>query len=207
MIYPYNFQSSETTANIVNKHADRIQNCRLHVENAGYFFPTKQQDPILIFIFENRKQIQQKANKFNCDFADTCQDVCLIFLENISKFDSTRGTLKAFIFGHLEKMLRRQAIGPLRFALSLDDDDGERIQNVRERMESKFTDDNNDENIRVAVPGANGLKAIAEAINARSARELGNDLGLTKRRINQMLSKIISESSAQFDFNFTNESI
>ncbi len=178
---------------------------KVNVENFGYFFV--EQHPVFLFIFENRKQINQKANKFGCDVSDVFQEVCLIFIEKYSSFNSDRGSLKSFVFGNLEKVLMRQTIGPLRFAISIDDD-SEQSKNILAEIEYNLIYDENNfdtENIKYMVPGGDCLKSISDEINGRSVKELASEFGLTPRRIRQVLNEIVRTSNVQFSFKFKND--
>lgn len=174
----------------------------------GSAYPIVQQHPVLIFVLENQSQIHQKAIKYGVDVADVSQDVCLVFLEKISNFDPSCGSLRSYIFGHLDKLLHRQSFGALRFAVSLDDD-GERAEIIRGQVESAATLDA-DETItydkRSTAPGQESLEAIAEIISGKSANQLAVERGVSKRRINQILKKVRENATVQFDFEFTKES-
>lgn len=163
--------------------------------------------PALIFVLENQSQIEQKTNKFGMDFADVCQDICLIFLERASSFDASRGTFKSYIFGHLDKLLRRKSFGVLKFAVSLDED-GEKADRMRTQVESVSMVEA-DEAItcqkHFTAPGQERLEASAQIISGKSASELAAERGVTKRRINQILKEVREEAAVQFDLEFSKE--
>lgn len=156
-------------------------------------------------MLENQNQIEQKANKFGLDFADVSQDVCLIFIEKASSFDASRGTFKSFIFGHLEKLLHRQTIGVLRFAVSLDDDN-ESV--MRRQVESHAVLEADDTDLIVkndAVPGQQTLRDIADIISGKSLRELAADRGVSRRQMHNVLTNILEHAFVQSDLNFDDE--
>jgi hypothetical protein len=170
-------------------------------------FTYEHEHPALVFVRDNRRQIQSKAMKFGVEVDDVCQNVCLIFLEQISKFDSSRGSLRRYIFGHLEQMLHRQTFGPLRFSLSLDDvgGRGDIIRDQVELMSSSACLDPITRGNQVAAPGEAGLRTIAEIVSGKSSIELAASRGVTKRRVNQMLKEIRETAMVQFDFEFNGE--
>lgn len=174
-----------------------------------FLISSSSQHQALVFIRENDGQIRQKAAKFCVDVDDVRQTVCLIFLESGHLFDESRGSLAAFVFGRLEKILARQAGGPLRFALSLDDDTqlGEALRAIVEAKalavggNDDVCTDSGDE----AAPGAASLVAIADVISGKSALEFARKRGLTKRRINQILKRVRDDARTQFALDFAGE--
>ncbi|SFB27800.1 Sigma-70 region 2 [Collimonas sp. OK607] len=163
--------------------------------------------PALIFILENKKQIEQKAKKFGVDFDDVCQEICLIFIEKATNFDASRGAFKGFIFGHLDKLLRRKSIGALRFAASIDDS-VEKSKMMRVQVESVAMTDADETRTYgrcLPAPGQERLEASAQIISGKSARELAVERGITTRRMNQILKNVREEAAVQFDLEFTKE--
>ena len=140
---------------------------------------------------EHAEQIKVKSERYGVSLEDGSQDVSLIIMEKGPEFDPTKGTLSQFIFGHWEKRMRRQR-GVHTFAISLDRDDiiGERARAQIENMTAPSDDDCEE----VPFPSDQATLAkillIARFISGKSISDIARSLGLTPRRVRQMLQQV-----------------
>ena len=161
-------------------------------------------DPVIIFIDRNYKQISQKAAKYGIDVEDAIQSVCVIFLEKLSKYDSTQGTLEGYVFGYFEKLLKRQCVNPIHFSVSLDEAKDE-LYFFHYGIQQASTVDEDDLETLLStsmVPGSEGLMEVADLVSGKSAIQLADKYGISKRRINQKLKSLRDGSKVQFDLPF-----
>lgn len=86
------------------------------------FTPHELRQLAVTFPREHAAQIHAKSAKYGIPREDIRQELSLICLEKGAEFVSSKGSLPQFLFGHLDKRLRRQ-LGAHTFALSLDCDD------------------------------------------------------------------------------------
>lgn len=162
---------------------------------------------VLTFLTEHKSQIERKAIKFGLDPDDFAQDVALFILEHGPRHDSSRASFAAFVFGSLEKKVKRKTVNVLRFAQSIDQDFCYSI-NARCAVESVIAenacpaDRSNDQTVQNSVPGAANLLAIADVVSGMSAREIAKRSKRSKRRVNQILKKMRDEARTQFALNF-----
>lgn len=139
---------------------------------------------------EHAEQIKSKSAKHRMPRADVSQTVSLIILEKGEEFDPTKGTFAQFVFGHFEKRMRRE-LGALTFAISLDSDDifGE---DARTLIETAALSDDDSEELPFLPdqPGAAKILAIARFLSGKSISDVARILGVTPRRVRQMLQQI-----------------
>lgn len=165
----------------------------------------------LTFILKHKTQIRQKANLHSWfDFNDYQNEVVVTILEKAHKFDPSLGSFSRFVFGHVEKRLRRVSDDALSRGFSIDDD-SERGQFFRTQAESVVEDDSSNGELCVnqrseMVPGAADLATIADAISGSSAAEWALHMGISKRAVNFKLARAKAQAKYQFSlFDFDGE--
>jgi DNA-directed RNA polymerase specialized sigma24 family protein len=152
--------------------------------------PNELSELAVTFPEEHAEQINAKSAKYGLPREDVSQDVSLIILERGAEFDPTKGTLRQFTFGHWEKRRRRQ-LGAHTFAVSLDRDDilGESTRTFIENMtasaddgdEVRFVSDHTDEA---------RILSVARFLSGKSTSDIAQLLGVTPRRVRQMLQQL-----------------
>lgn len=150
------------------------------------------QELAISFPKKHRAQIRQKAAKWGIEADDVEQDTSMIILDKGPLFDPERGTLAAFVFGHLEMRMRRQ-LGAHRFAISIDqcNDSGQELREVVESLPTLDQDENALDQILPHAPGAAKILDIAQFASGKSAADLAKKMGgITPRRVRQILQKL-----------------
>lgn len=144
----------------------------------------------VMFPKEHAEQIKSKSAKHRMPQADVSQTISLIIWEKGEQFDPTKGTFAQFVFGHFEKRMRRE-LGAHTFAVSLDSDDifGE---DARTLIETAALSDDDSEELPFlsAQPGLAKILAIARFLSGKSSSDVARILGVTPRRVRQMLQQI-----------------
>lgn len=147
----------------------------------------------LAFTFpqEHAAQITVKAAKYAEPREDTSQEVISIILEKGPEFDPAIGTFCQFIFGHLEKKMLRQ-LGAHTFAVSLDSDDilGGDTRTLIENLAAPADHDDELAPINFDKPGIAKLLSTADFVNGKSTSDIARLLGVTPRRVRQMLQQL-----------------
>ena len=153
---------------------------------------------VTIFITKNASQIRRKTYKLGIEIEDAKQDFALFILENAHKYDPARGSFEAFVFGSMEKIMRRQTTDALLFASSLDDqDDAEAFLSKHLVGASIWEDDSSQLQPTFSnIPAATALLTLAESISGKSSSELSAIWGVTKRRVNQILKRARDDAQA-----------
>lgn len=168
---------------------------------------------ILNFILIHKIQFRQKASRHAwIDFYDYQNEVVLVILEKEHKFDPSRGSFAGFVFGHVEKRLRRYKDDALSRSSSMDDD-SDRGVFFRSHAESMFAVDLSTKEICAyqtteVVPGAGDLASIADAISGMNASEIGLRMGIGKRAVNMKLARAKADAKRQSSlFKFCGEAV
>jgi AraC-like DNA-binding protein len=145
----------------------------------------------LTFPKEHAEQIAVKAAHHNEPFDDVFQEISEIILDVGQKYDPAKGSLTQFIFGHWERRNRR-TIGPLRYAISIDqnNDYGKQIRELVESIPAEHDEKNYDVLSASSAPWAKTVHAILELISGNSFEELAQHLGLTRRRVQQIFQRL-----------------
>ncbi|MDP3844298.1 MAG: hypothetical protein Q8Q81_17320 [Oxalobacteraceae bacterium] len=153
---------------------------------------------VTIFITKNASQIRRKSYKLGIEFEDAKQNFALFILENAHKYDPARGSFEAFVFGSMEKIMRRQTTDALLFASSIEDQgDAETFLSEHLASESLWEDHLNQlQPTFPNIPGVTALLTLAESISGKSSSELSAIWGVTKRRVNQILKRARDDAQA-----------
>lgn len=154
------------------------------------------------FVSSHQREIFIIAKRHKDLFEDVCQDTSLVILEIGNHYDPQKGSFESYIFGHLNQVVKRKTFGPSRFAISLNSD-FEISKIIEKELEKisfeKFISIGTDVD---QIVGHATLESVADAIGARSSAQLAKSLKLTKRRINQILTKIKKDAGNQFGLDF-----
>jgi len=148
-------------------------------------------------------QINAKAAKYGISREDVRQELSLICMEKGSEFDPAKGTLPQFLFGHLDKRLRRQ-LGAHTFAISLDRADAldESTLTLVDNLSVPANDDNEPQCPLIPdQPGVAKILSVARFASGKSSADLARLLGVTPRRVRQILQELRQEqlTSNQFE--------
>lgn len=167
------------------------------------FTPDELHQLAVMFPRAHSAQINAKAAKYGLSREDVRQELSLICLEKGAEFDPSKGTLPQFLFGHLDKRLRRQ-LGAHTFAISLDRVDAldESTRTLIENL-SVLTDDDSEPACPSTRdhPGVAKILSVAQFASGKSSSDLARLLGVTRRRIRQILQELREEqvTSNQFE--------
>lgn len=150
-------------------------------------------------------QINAKAAKYGTPADDIAQDVSVIILERVAEFDPAKGTLCQFVFGHLEKRMRRQ-LGAHTFAVPLDRDDilGGVTRSLIENVAAPAEHFDEPVPLDADKAGIAKVLSIARFVSGKSSSDLARALGVTPRRARQILQQLREEhaTSNQFELSF-----
>lgn len=162
----------------------------LEKESMSYT-PAQIADLAVTLTQENLDQIKAKSAKYGLPWKDGCQEFSLITLEKCNEFDPAKGTLCQFIFGHWEKRTRRQ-FGAHTFAVSYDSDDiiGAQARTLIENRTVPAADDSEEKTFAWDETTLAKMLAVARYLSGKSTTDLAQILGVTTRRVRQMLQQI-----------------
>lgn len=167
------------------------------------FTPYELHQLALTFPRAHAAQINAKAAKYGLSREDVRQELSLICLENGAEFDPSKGALPQFLFGHLDKRLRRQ-LGAHTFAISLDHVDvlDESTRTLIKNL-TISADDASDPAYPSTPdqPGVAKILSVARFASGKSSSDLARLLGVTPRRIRQIFQELREEqaTSSQFE--------
>lgn len=167
-----------------------VMSVLLEKESMSYT-PAQIADLAITFTQENLDQIKAKSAKYRLPWKDGCQEFSLIILEKCKEFDPAKGTLCQFIFGHWEKRMRRQ-FGAHTFAISFDSDDiiGAQARTLIENRTVPAADDSEEKSFLSDETTMAEMLAVARYLSGKSTADLAQILGVTTRRVRQMLQQI-----------------
>lgn len=162
----------------------------LEKESMSYT-PAQIADLAVTLTQENLDQIKAKSAKYGLPWEDGRQEFSLIILDKGEEFDPARGSLCQFIFGHWEKRMRRQ-FGAHTFAVSYDSDDiiGSRARTLIENTTVPAADDSEEKALPWDERTMAKMLAVARYLSGKSTADLTQILGVTTRRVRQMLQQI-----------------
>lgn len=164
------------------------------------FTPTELAEFSITLPREHAQQVAAKATKYRLSREDVAQELSVLCLEIGPKYDPAKGTLCQFLFGHLDKRLRRQ-LGPHTFAFSLDRENLDESFRVQIENIAVPSDDDLASQPVWDRPGVSKLSSIANFVSGKSSCDLSRALGVTPRRIRQILQQLREEqiTSTQFE--------
>lgn len=169
--------------------------------------PNEANDLAVKFPDEHKDQLAALASQMGVPLDDIVQEVRLIILEKFAEYKQAKGSFCQFVFGHLRKRMRRQ-LGAHRYALSLDRSDaaGEETRQLAEALYAPVEDEHEHEAF-APPPGAEKLLNIAAFVSGKSTSDLAQRLGVTSRRVRQILQKMREDGSAlpQLQLSFDKE--
>jgi len=158
------------------------------------------------FTARNRGQMRAKSRQFKVELDEIFSSLFVLVSDRLDDFDSSTGSAEAFFFGLLHAQQTRYLRDACSNATTLDDESPSGLA-FREAVsyaistassEPCFTNTNG-----VRQPaGISSLLSLADAASGKSARQIGNDLKVSRRRINQILKQKREESTVQHSFDF-----
>lgn len=153
--------------------------------------PSELAELAVTFPEEHANQINAKARKYGEPREDVSHDLSVIILEKGAEFDSNKGTLRRFVFGHWEKR-RRRKLGAHTFALSFDRDDifGEETRALIENMSTSADDEGDELPFVPANTDEARLLLLVRLLSRMSTTEIAQLLEVTPRRVRQMLQQL-----------------
>jgi len=163
--------------------------------------PTEVAQLAMSFPRAHAAQINTKAAKYRTPAEDIAQEVSEIILAKGPTFNPLKGTLCQFVFGHLEKRMRRQ-LGAHTFAVSLDRDDsfGWNARSLIEKLAAPSQDDDEPVPVESSKPGIAKALSIARFVSGKSSSELARLIGVTPRRARQILQQLREEHAKSNQF-------
>lgn len=155
------------------------------------------------FSEQNSDQIKSKARFFNVDKREIENELFILIATRFDEFDRAKGSAEAFFFGHLHAILKRYQYDPSHFALSLAEEP--EVPSYALQAEDVlpiektpcFTNTKNEK-----AAGCFTLRSLAEAASGKTAISMAEDLGITARRLNQILQKKRGDAGNQFSLPF-----
>lgn len=165
------------------------------------FTPSELAQLAITFPRTHAVQISTKAARYGVPRDDVSQEVSLIIWEMGAAFDPAKGTFCQFVFGHVEKRLRRQ-LGAHTFAISLDRDDtlGGDTRSLIENLAAPAEYEEETAPASSDTPAITKALAIARFVSGKSSSDLARPLGVTPRRVRQMLQQLRDEHAASNQF-------
>lgn len=153
-------------------------------------------------------QISTKAARYGVPRDDASQEVSLIIWKMGAVFDPSKGTFCQFVFGHLEKRLRRQ-LGAHTFAISLDRDDtlGEDARSLIENLVAPAEYEEETAPASSDTFAITKALAIARFVSGKSSSDLARLLSVTPRRVRQMLQQLREEHATSNQFELCLEEV
>lgn len=155
---------------------------------------------LLNFCDEYYGQINRKSRRFKLEIDEIKSELAVTYQLKIHLFDPEKGTLAAFLFGHLEKQLKRRLTDALSYSISIDDpsEQGLAFRAHVEAIAHRNLQDNENENLFSSTNADNKHEfaeaiSIARAISGKSSAEIAEKLGVSRRRVNQILARIRSQ--------------
>jgi len=146
----------------------------------------------LSFISANKKQILIKSRGYWwLDFEDYCNEVVRFILEKGKYFDPARGSFVGYVFGNLERKLRRCHDDALAFSCSLDDDSPQgRLLQAQVETEVQPSAEKLPRCLSPleTIPGASDLAMIADALSGFSCQDIAVRMKLSPRRVHQIIA-------------------
>ncbi len=170
--------------------------------------PTEVAQLAVTFPRANAAQINAKAAKYRTLADDIAQEVSEIILDKGPTFDPAKGTLCQFVFGHLEKRMRRQ-LGAHTFAISLDRDDsfGMNARGLIENLAAPSEDDDEPVPVESNKPGIAKALSVTRFVSGKSSSELARLIGVTPRRARQILQQLREEHATSNQFELCLEEV
>lgn len=173
-----------------------------------FFTPSEVAQLAITFPRTHAVQINTKAARYGVPRDDVSQEVSLIIWEMGAAFDPAKGTFCQFVFGHLEKRSRRQ-LGAHTFAISLDCDDtlGGDAGSLIEHLEAPAEYEEETAAATSATFAITKALAIARFVSGKSSSDLARLLGVTPRRVRQMLQQLREEHATSNQFELCLEEV
>ena len=155
---------------------------------------------------KNTKQIKALAAALCFHPNEVESHVFECIQKQLHHFDHENGSLEAFVFGRVRHELKRFNRDRCHQALSLDSDTESGRALITEveyhLAEQKAEECDLETAFLDAVPGLAQLRSLASAASGKSIRELANQLGVTPRRLNQIMQKQRRDAAFQSSFDF-----
>ena len=154
-------------------------------------------------VTRNSDQIQSKARLFKVEREEVENELFILVANRLDDFDVTKGSAEAFFFGCLHAALKRHQFDPSYLAIPIDDDCEPAISfaNHKDCYQDEsalcFTSTNG----KIAA-GKYDLLSLALAASGKTITEMAAILGITPRRLNQILKKRRGDSGDQFSLPF-----
>lgn len=158
------------------------------------------------FTARNRAQMRAKARQFKVELDEIINCVFILVSDRLDDFDSGKGSAEAFFFGLLHAQQTRYLRDACSNAVTLDDESPtglafcEAVSYAISTASNEPCFTNTGGAGRRA--GTSSLLALADAASGKSARQIGNELKVSSRRINQILQKKREVSAVQHSFDF-----
>lgn len=158
------------------------------------------------FVRRNSAQIRSKARFFRVEQGEIESSLFILVAERLDKFDATKGSAEAFFFGRLHARFAAYASDVCSRAKSIDDGSETGVA-FRTQVEYWISSQQNEtcftnKNGTRTAAGAADLISLADSASGKSAAQIADELGITRRRVNQILKKARDASSHQFGLPF-----
>jgi hypothetical protein len=158
------------------------------------------------FTARNRAQVRAKARQFKMELDEIISSLFVLVSDRLDDFDPSKGSAEAFFFGLLHAQQTRYFRDACCNAMTLDDESPAGLA-FSEAVSYTISTASNEpcftNTSRAGRPvGTSSLLALADAVSGKSARQIGNDLKVSRRRINQILKQKREEATVQSSFDF-----
>lgn len=164
------------------------------------------------FIYQNKIQIRRKIDKsYWITFEDYCNEIFLFWFENGHKFNPSLGNQAQFVFGYVDRKIRRGLTDALSYASSIDEenDRGHFIRNTVESISSVSKNPIVETHLPgMTLPGSGDLASLADVISGKTAHEVALEMRLSKRAVNLKIASAKLKAERQFSiFSFNAEDL
>jgi hypothetical protein len=158
------------------------------------------------FAAQNRGQMRAKSRQFKMELDEIVSCLFVLVSDRLDDFDPSKGSAEAFFFGLLHAQQTRYLRDACSNAMTLDDESPAGLA-FSEAVSYTISTASNEpcftNTSRAGRPvGTSSLLALADAASGKSARQIGNDLKVSRRRINQILKQKREEAAVQRSFDF-----
>lgn len=152
---------------------------------------------VVDFIERNKAQIAMKSRAyFWMSAMDLENEIAVFLLQKGNQYDPARGSPEEFVFGSVEKMLRRGKTDPLSYPQSIDSEcrEGLALRNALEENQLPFAEvihDGDEPEKQSMTPSKHAALEIANAVSGLDNHDIAKRLSVGTRRVRQLINETI----------------